>query len=410
MTVIDEKPPALWRNRNFVLLWIGSAASVMGSRVSGIALPLLVLALTGSPVQAGWVAFAGMLPDLLLYLPAGPLVDRWDWRRVMVLSELGRGLAVCALVISLVFGTPGIALIIAVAFVEGALGVFYRLAERLSVPSVVPEGQVAGALAANETRMNSALLLGRSLGGFLFGLGRAVPFVVDALSFAVSFGTLVSMWGTTRRPTRERRHILREMIEGLSWVGRDPFLRADLVVTVGVGICVHALILTFLAGAQQHGVSPFLIGVTLSMPGIGGVIGALVAAPIFRRFGFSVTLAQTWIWAGALAFPLLGVDVLPVTGALLVTGFIGSVGNVSMNMYLVRQAPAHMLGRVSGVALMALFVGNAVGPLYGGFLAEHLGVDAVAPILFAGMVLLAVWATTVPAIRRPPAFTTGSTA
>lgn len=72
MTVIDEKPPALWRNRNFVLLWIGSAASVVGSRVSSIALPLLVLALTGSPVQAGWVAFAGMLPDLLLYLLAGP--------------------------------------------------------------------------------------------------------------------------------------------------------------------------------------------------------------------------------------------------------------------------------------------------------------------------------------------------
>ncbi|MER5418528.1 MFS transporter [Streptosporangium roseum] len=145
------------------------------------------------------------------------------------------------------------------------------------------------------------------------------------------------------------------------------------------------------------------------MPGIGGVIGALVAAPIFRRFGFSVTLAQMWIWAGALALPLLAVDVLPVMGALMITGFAGSVGNVAMNMYLVQQAPAHMLGRVSGVALMALFVGNAVGPLYGGFLTEHLGVDAVAPILFAGMLLLAVWATAVPAIRRPSAFIAGST-
>ncbi|WP_433246511.1 MFS transporter [Streptosporangium sp. CA-135522] len=409
MRLGDEKPPALWRNRNFVLLWIGSAVSILGSRASSIALPLLVLALTGSPVQAGWVAFAGVLPDLLLYPPAGPLVDRWDWRRVMVLAELGRGLAVCTLVISLIFGTPGIALIITVAFVEGTLGVFYRLAERISVPSVVPTDQVAGAIASNETRTHSAMLLGRSLGGFLFSLGRAVPFVVDALSFAVSLGTLVSMRVTTRRPAHERRHILQEMLEGLGWVGRNPFLRADIVMSVGVGILVHALILTFVASAQQNGVSPFLVGVTLSAPGIGGVLGGLVAAPLFRRFGFSLVLAQMWIWTGALALPLLGVDVLPMMGTLLLSGFVGSVGNVAMNTYLVQQAPEHMLGRVSSVILMSMFVGNAVGPVCGGFLTEHLGVDVTVRILFAGMLLLTVWATTVPAIRRPSAFLAEST-
>ncbi|MFI6602594.1 MFS transporter [Nonomuraea sp. NPDC050536] len=395
---------SLWRNRNYVLLWLGSAVSITGSRASAVALPLLVLAVTGSPVQAGWVALAGVLPDLILYIPAGPYVDRWDWRRVMVLSELGRGVAVSVLVVTLITGTQNVAVFVVAAFVEGSLGVLYRLAERISVPSVVAADQMAPALAGNETRTHIAGLVGRSLGGFLFGLGRAFPFVVDALSFVFSFGTLMAMRTTTRRSDRAQRHVVREMSDGLRWLARNPFLLADTVITVGVGICVHALILTFAASAQRNGVSPFLIGVTLASPGVGGVIGGLVAAPLFGRFGFSLILAQIWIWTGALALPLLAVDVLPVMGALLITGFVGSIGNVAANTYLVQQTPAHMLGRVSSVALTALFVGNAAGPLLGGFLTERVGVDTAARVVFAGMLLVTVWATTVPAIRRPSAY------
>ena len=84
------EPPSLWRNRDFQLLWIGQAASALGSRASTIAYPLLVLALTGSPADAGIVGFAATIPYLVLQLPAGVLVDRVDRRRAMLACDAGR--------------------------------------------------------------------------------------------------------------------------------------------------------------------------------------------------------------------------------------------------------------------------------------------------------------------------------
>ena len=73
--------PSLWRNRDFVTLWSGQVVSALGARISATAMPLLVLATTGSPADAGLVAAAGTLPFLIAHLPAGPLVDRWSRRR-----------------------------------------------------------------------------------------------------------------------------------------------------------------------------------------------------------------------------------------------------------------------------------------------------------------------------------------
>ena len=84
----------LRRNRDFILLWSGQVVSTLGSEVSGLAFPLLVLSLTGSPAQAGIVGFARGLPYLLVYLPAGALVDRWNRKHVMLAADAGRALAI----------------------------------------------------------------------------------------------------------------------------------------------------------------------------------------------------------------------------------------------------------------------------------------------------------------------------
>ncbi len=84
------RPDALWRNRDAVLLWAGQAVSTLGSQVSGLALPLLVLALTGSAAQAGLVGALQTLPHLVFSLPAGALIDRWDRKAVMVRCDIVR--------------------------------------------------------------------------------------------------------------------------------------------------------------------------------------------------------------------------------------------------------------------------------------------------------------------------------
>lgn len=95
-----ETPPAvarravsLWRNRDFLLLWARQIVSSFGTQVSQLAFPLLMLAITGSPAQAGLLGALRALPFTILGLPAGALVDRWDRRRTMVLSDLGRAVA-----------------------------------------------------------------------------------------------------------------------------------------------------------------------------------------------------------------------------------------------------------------------------------------------------------------------------
>ncbi|MGC4941635.1 MFS transporter [Kribbella sp. DT2] len=84
------RPPSLWHNRDFMLLWSGQVLSILGTRMSSVAVPLVVLAMTGSAGKAGVAGFVSTLPYLLFYLPAGALVDRWDRRRVMLWSEAGR--------------------------------------------------------------------------------------------------------------------------------------------------------------------------------------------------------------------------------------------------------------------------------------------------------------------------------
>src|SRR5919201_2146616 len=116
--------PALWRNRDFMLLWCGQVVSTVGTRVTNIAFPLLVLAETHSPAKAGIVGFTQTLPYMLFYLPAGALVDRWNRKRIMLAADAGRALALASVAVVLAFGSLSFAQIIAAAFIEGALFVF----------------------------------------------------------------------------------------------------------------------------------------------------------------------------------------------------------------------------------------------------------------------------------------------
>src|SRR5580700_9106709 len=115
-------------NQTFRRLLGASSVSMLGSHVTTIAYPLLVLRLTGSPFTAGCAVFAATAPSIFAYIPAGALVDRWNPRQVMLLSELGRGVAICTVAAALTFGKPIVALLMALAVIEGVLEVFSGLA------------------------------------------------------------------------------------------------------------------------------------------------------------------------------------------------------------------------------------------------------------------------------------------
>ena len=109
MTAVTSEPVPLHRNRDFMILWSSQVASTVGTRVTSVAFPLLVLAVTGSPAQAGLVAFAQTLPYLVLFLPAGALVDRWDRKRTMLVCEAGRAVALGSIALAIYLDTLTIA-------------------------------------------------------------------------------------------------------------------------------------------------------------------------------------------------------------------------------------------------------------------------------------------------------------
>lgn len=176
---------SLWRNRDFQLLFVGSLTSVTGSEISAVAYPLLVLAVTGSSARAGLVGFAEAVAAVLAGLPAGALVDRWNKRTVLVVSDLLRLLAVASIPLALAAGRLGTAQIVATAVVVGAGRAFFYPARSVAVRRTVPPEQLPAALSQDQARTAAGGLVGPPLGGALFGLGRALPFVADAVSFGV---------------------------------------------------------------------------------------------------------------------------------------------------------------------------------------------------------------------------------
>jgi predicted MFS family arabinose efflux permease len=397
-------PTPLRHNRDFLLLWSGQVVSAAGSAVSSVAFPLLVLALTGSPARAGVVGFAGTLPYLLFQLPAGGLADRWERRRTMIVCDVLRGLALGSIAVAYVAGVLTVAQIAIVAFIEGTMFVLFSIAEQAALPNVVTAEQLPDALAQNEARTRGATLLGTSVGGALFGLGQAVPFLVDAVSYLASLVTLLFIrtpFQGERAPERERFH--REIAEGLRWLWRQSFLRATALLVAGSNFVFQAMVLVVIVLAQDRGASSALIGLLLGMMGAGGLIGAAVAPWVNRHIpARTVVIGANWVWAGLL--PLVAVVPWPLALGVLAgaMAFVGPAWNVVISSYSLRLTPDRLRGRVRGVQGLIAWGPIPLGSLIGGLLLQWLG-GVTATLAFAAvMLLIAVAASVSPAVRHAP--------
>src|SRR5258706_9203194 len=182
----EVKPKSLWLNLDYMLLWSGQLVSNVGTQVPTLAFPLLILALTNSPAQAGSAGALRALPYLIFSLPAGALIDRWDRKRVMILCDTGRALSMASIPVALMLGHLTILQLYLVSLIEGTLFVFFNIAEAACLPRVVPKEQLPAATAQNMATDGITVLLGPSRGSALFSVGRLLPFVSDAVSYMVS--------------------------------------------------------------------------------------------------------------------------------------------------------------------------------------------------------------------------------
>jgi MFS family permease len=399
---VPDEP--LRRNRDFTLFWLGQVVSTLGSRVSSVGYPLLVLALTGSPADVGIVAFAQGLPFLVWFLPAGALVDRWDRKRTMLTCDAVRLGALATLVAALGADRLTLPVVAAVAFVEATAFVFFELAEAAALPHIVPPSQMATALASNQARVQGADLVGQPVGGVLFGVGRAMPFVADAASYLVSFATLLFVrpaFQAEREDGPDGRHLAADIREGVAWLVRQPVLRTLVLVVGGINLAFNALTIVLVVRAEALGASPALIGTMLAFFGAGAILGSLVAPTAARRLPLrAVVLGSTWLWAVtmlALA-PLRSAVALGAVAGL--GAVVGPIFNVVVTTYRYAVTPDELQGRALSAARVVAWGTIPVGGLLAGFLVEWVGGSTALLVLGVFMAAVAAATSLAPSLRR----------
>jgi MFS family permease len=406
-TAAPQPPPPLHRNLNFALLWTSQTLSSLGTRVSGIGFPLLVLAFTGSPAQAGLVGFAQTLPFPLLFLPAGALVDRHDRKRIMQITELCRLLAMASLAAAVIADQLTIWHLLVVGFIEGAGLVFFELSEAAALPHIVPDEQLPTAIAQNQARQQAAGLLGQPLGGLLFSAGRVIPFAFDAITYLISLGA-VSAVSASMQDRRDDEpstdaSISQEIIKGVTFLWNQPFLRALSVLMAAANFVLGGLALTVVVKLQDLGASPAVIGFATAAFAVGSLVGTSVAPAIQRRLpGRSIFAAAGATWAVTTAL-LIPADHPALVALAFGTGaVIGPATNVMVGRYRYALVPDELLGRVTSASRVLGWGVIPLGPIAAGAAIEGLGIDVAIAGLAAIMAAVAVAALVLPGLRTDP--------
>jgi MFS family permease len=394
----------LRKNRDFVLLWSGQVVSTVGSEMSALAFPLVVLALTHSARDAGIVGFARSLPFLFVYLPAGVYVDRWNRKHVMLVADAGRALAMGSVAVWLALGRPPLIWLAIASAIEGCLFVFFQLSESAALPAVVPKEQLPQAIAQNQARMQGAGLVGSPLGGALFGLTRLLPFAADAVSYGVSFVSLLfirpAFQGERRR---EERNLRTEVSEGLVWLWRERFLRTVTALVTGTNFVHQALSLVLIVRMKDLGASPALIGAVFSILGAGSIAGALAAPRVQRRFSPQVVvLGSLWVWPAQTAALFLIPNPLAI-GVLTAAGFVvGPIFNVVVGAYRYALVPEHLYGRVTSASLLFAWGSIPLGALFAGYGIAAWGAKTMLLVLAGLLLVVCLAATASRDLRKAP--------
>lgn len=396
-------PEPLRRNRDFLLLQSGQVLSTFGSSMSRIAYPLLVLAVTHSPAKAGYVSAVQFAPLLLFGLAAGIAADRYDRRRLMVTSDGVAAAALAVLAAEVLAHDVRFWLILAVAFVDGTAGVFSISAQRGAFRAVVPLSQLPAAASVAQARGASVRVVAPPVGGALFAVGRALPFVADAVSYAFSMLSALLM----RTPFQEKRErdtapLRRRLTEGVRFYLGFPFLRTTLALISVSNFTVAGVQLAVIVLARREGLSSTAVGVFVALVGSTTLLGSL-ATPFVRRLlpMRAILLSEFWAAFGYVAF-LVWPSVYVLAAAFAAQAFCFPNTDSAIEAYNYALIPDRLLGRALSVSGTLRVLGAPLGPLAAGLL-----LDLASPRWTVGALAGVTLAVTLPAtlsksIRETP--------
>jgi MFS family permease len=386
----DALGAAYWR------MWLAAGLSDMSDGIVKVALPLVAIGYTRSPVLIAGLAFAFTLPWLLFALPAGMLADRLDRRRAMLGANCVRGALMLVLVVAVAGGAKSIWALYFIAFCVGTAETLYDTSAQSIIPQLVPRDQLSRANARlYAAQLTANQFIGPPAAGLLVAGGAVTAFATPVGLWAIAVGALLLVRGSFRVPASGSAGMRAEIAEGLRFVWRNRVLRTFAVMVGVSNFATNAVFAVFVLYAvgrtSAMGLSRPEYGVLLAVSPAGGVLGSLVAERVETLFGRARSIAVSCVGVA------LMVGIASVTTNVFAVGaafFAGGVGIVILNVIMVslrqRITPDRMLGRVNSCYRLVAWGTMPLGTLLAGALGSAIGLRWV----FASMGLLTLTTVT----------------
>jgi predicted MFS family arabinose efflux permease len=379
----------------FRILMFGSSISMLGTRISTLAFPLLVLGIKNSPLIAGVVAFAAIVPGVLLYMPAGAIIDWQDPRRVMLASEIARGtLAVLVVITLAIFGRNiSIVFLVLAMFAEEVLEIFSTLADRRYLNQLMERDKISSQQAYAEARTHAAALAGRSVGPILFALNSFLPFLVDAISFVASVVSVLLI-SSDEKPQEAERPTFKQLTSGIGRgvveVKSDRRIWLPSSLMAMTSMVSQALILIFLVEEHSGKFSALEIGIVLGASGVGGAAGSFCSKIVLRftRKRWLPIQMTTWLIIFVILAITRGSSVTWSAVAMFFMSVTGAIGNIEYGTYLTENIAYDMIGKVSGISYTMTIGACALGPVFGGYVVQESSVQYAVFILLMIVTLM----------------------
>jgi MFS family permease len=381
------------RSRNYRLFFIGQLISLVGSWMTQIATSWLVYRLTKSSLMLGAVSFAGQIPAFLLAPLAGVLIDRWDLRKTLLVTQVLAMFQSFALAYFTLTGKINIPILLSLYVFQGAINGLDIPARQAIVWQLVTDpNDLGNAVALNSSQFNFARLIGPSIAGFVIAaVGEGYCFLIDGFSYLAAIAAIYLIVLAPRPRRNAPKHVLSELLEGLVYTIGFPPLRELLLLSAIVSLLgiPYTVLMPVFASELLNG-GPKTLGLLMGGIGVGAVIGAILLAS--RR---TVVGLGRWIVTAGLGFcAALTVFALSshVWLSVVMMGFTGLclvIVNASINTLVQTIAEEDKRGRVLSL-LMMCFLGMApLGGLMFGELARN---DRFGPreTVIAGVACVAV--------------------
>lgn len=387
---MTEKPPGRSSlGTRFWKVWTAATSSNVGDGIVLAALPLLAAKLTREPVGVAATTIAVRLPWLVFGLFAGVIADRTDRLRLMIGTDIGRAAAFAGMAVIVATGDMTLTLLYVTVFGVGVLETLFDTAAMSMTPALVAPHQLERANA----RINGAFIaanefVGPPLGGALFAIAAALPFGVDAATFALSVVILLTVGGRYRPHRPERSTVLDDIRTGFGFVWREPLIRAFAIGAGMINLGFTAAVAVLVLHAQDNlGLDDVEFGLLLATAAVGGITGAQAAPRILRALGKprGVVLSVVGLAGGVALMGAADGIWLAGSGYALV-GFSGEIWNIASVTYRQSITPDDLLGRVMAGFRVIAYGAFPIGAALGGVIA---GLTTLRTAFFVGAGLIA---------------------